>query len=102
MNVFQGEDVIIKKGTRRDVQNKKIVLLLALMILGIGLTVIFSQAADPANTGKNAPIDFSTDSHVCPVCGGSAVTWKPLPQITSNTTLAAGKRVWATLQFGFR
>ena len=50
-----------------------------------------TEAQDPANTGKNAPIDFTTSqSHVCPVCGGTAKTWQPLPQISTNTVLAAG------------
>ena len=31
-----------------------------------------------------------TEKHVCEVCGGSAVSWQPLPQITKNTTLAQG------------
>ena len=33
--------------------------------------------------------DVSED-HVCEICGGSAVSWQPLPQITKNTTLAKG------------
>jgi len=31
-----------------------------------------------------------TEKHVCEICGGSAVSWQPLPQITKNTTLAQG------------
>ena len=31
-----------------------------------------------------------TEDHVCEICGGSAVSWQPLPQITKNTTLAKG------------
>ncbi|MBR4863434.1 MAG: hypothetical protein IKU07_02560 [Oscillospiraceae bacterium] len=31
-----------------------------------------------------------TENHVCEICGGSAVSWQPLPQITKDTTLATG------------
>ena len=31
-----------------------------------------------------------SENHVCEICGGSAVSWQPLPQITKNTTLAKG------------
>lgn len=56
-----------------------------LCLLSVGV-----HGADPATSGNNAPIDFSTDSHICPICGGSAVTWKPLPEISTKTVLAAG------------
>ena len=69
---------------------KKIFRILGLTALLTGLLSVGVRAADPATSGNNAPMDFSTASHVCPICGGSAVTWKPLPQITKNTTLAQG------------
>jgi len=69
---------------------KKIFRILGLTALLTGLLSVGVRAADPATSGNNAPMDFSTASHVCPICGGSAVTWKPLPQISANTTLEAG------------
>lgn len=68
-----------------------LLLCMVLTMLPTMGTAEVNATADPATTGKNAPIDFaSSTSQVCPVCGGSAKTWKPLPQITANTVLAAG------------
>ena len=86
---------------KEDISMKKrvisVVLLLCMMLtmlptVDFSLTVAeAAETTDPATTGKNAPIDFaSSTSQVCPVCGGSAKEWKPLPQITAKTTLAAG------------
>ena len=72
-------------------------LLLVAMIISMIVIPAYAEEAvatvanDPATTGKNAPIDFATSTtQVCPVCGGTAKTWKPLPQITTATVLAAG------------
>lgn len=48
-----------------------------------------TQEPDPATTGVNAQIDFTTTT-TCPACGARNVTWKPLPQATSTTVLKDG------------
>ena len=76
---------------KRMISFALLLCMLLTMLPPMGAQVAAADAADPATTGKNAPIDFvSSASQVCPVCGGSAKTWKPLPQITTATVLAAG------------
>jgi len=76
---------------KRMISLALLLCMLLTMLPAVGTAEVAADTTDPATTGKNAPIDFAAStSQVCPVCGGSAKTWKPLPQITSNTVLAAG------------
>ena len=66
-------------------------LLVSMMLSMVVVPAYANETEDPATTGVNAPIDFaSSTTQVCPVCGGSAKDWQPLPQITAATNLAPG------------
>ena len=57
---------------------KRLIPILIMLLLLVCLCTANISAADV------------TVDHVCEICGGSAVSWQPLPQITKNTTLAKG------------